>query len=57
MRVSEKFSNRGLDYFYELEQLERRLRTVLGCEVDVITEPVRKKRFQDEIERDRAIVF
>jgi len=57
VRVSEKFSNGGLDYFYQLKQLERRLRKALGCEVDVINEPVRKKGFQDEIERDRAIVF
>jgi predicted nucleotidyltransferase len=51
------FSEGGLDYFYQLEQLARRFRKILRCEVDVVPEPVHKRRFQDEIDRDRAVAF
>jgi hypothetical protein len=37
--------------------LEGRLSGILGCRADVIEEPVRKKRFQTEIDRDRALAF
>ena len=47
----------GLNYFSRLSELEGRLSGILGCKVDVIEEPVRKKRFQTEIDRDRAIAF
>ncbi len=57
VRVSHNFSTDGLDYIYQLGRLERRLRQLLGCEVDIVTEPAAKKRFQDEIDKDRAIVF
>jgi hypothetical protein len=30
---------------------------MLGCKVDVVEEPVRKERFQQEINRDRALAF
>jgi predicted nucleotidyltransferase len=57
VRVEEAFSEGGLDFFHHLDLLERRFRELLGCEVDVVTEPVRKKDFQEEIDRDRAIAF
>jgi predicted nucleotidyltransferase len=57
VRLSENFSARGLDYFSRLSHLEGRLSGILGCKVDVIEEPVRKKRFQTEIDRDRALAF
>ena len=44
----------GLHYF---SRFEGRLSGILGCKVDVIEEPVRKKRFQTEIDRDRAMAF
>lgn len=34
-----------------------KLSSLLGCNVDVVEEPVRKLRFQEEINRDRAIAF
>jgi hypothetical protein len=34
-----------------------RLSEIFGCKVDVIEEPVRKKRFQAEIDRDRTLAF
>jgi len=40
-----------------MEELERRLSKILGCKVDVVEEPVRKERFQKEIDRDRTLAF
>ncbi|MGI8743326.1 MAG: nucleotidyltransferase family protein [Bryobacteraceae bacterium] len=57
VRVSESFSNRGLDYFWRMEQLEQRLSRLLGRKVDVLEEPVRKERLQRQIDKDRALAF
>ena len=57
VRLSENFSAPGLDYFSRLTELEGRLSGILGCKVDVIEEPVRKKQFQTEIDRDRTLAF
>ena len=57
VRLGENFSKRGLDYISRLDALERRLSEILGCRVDVIEEPVRKERFQREIDRDRDLAF
>jgi predicted nucleotidyltransferase len=57
VRLGEGFSTGGFDYFWCLEQLERRLSQMLGARVDVVAEPVRKERFQHEIDRDRALAF
>lgn len=46
----ENFSAPGLNYFARLSELEGRLSGILGCRADVVEEPVRKKRFQTEIE-------
>ena len=57
VRLEKSFSGGGLDYFGRLEKLEMKLSSMLGCKVDVVEEPVRKLRFQEEIDRDRAIAF
>jgi len=57
VRLSDNFSAPGLKYFTRLSKLERRLSGILGCKVDVVEEPVRKKRFQTEIDRDRTLAF
>lgn len=57
VRLSDDFSEGGFDYFYQLEQLQTRLSLLLGCKVDMVTEPARKQRFQYEIDRDRALAF
>ncbi len=57
VRVGDAFSSGGFDYFYCLEELQRQLRRLLGAEVDVVEEPVKRKRMQDEIDRDRAVAF
>jgi len=56
-RLGEDFSSPGLAYLQRLEDLEAQLAGILGCRVDVIEEPVRKRRFQTEIDRDRAVAF
>ena len=57
VRLGQNFSERGFDYFSRLDELEERLSKILGCNVDVVEEPVRKERFQKEIDRDRAVAF
>jgi hypothetical protein len=57
VRLGANFSERGLDYISRLDDLEQRLSGILGCKVDVVEEPVRKQRFQREIDRDRALAF
>jgi predicted nucleotidyltransferase len=57
VRLAESFSHGGFDYFGRLEDLEQDLSELLGCKVDVVEEPVRRERFQKEIDRDRALAF
>lgn len=57
VRLADSFSSGGFDYFGRLDDLEQHLSQLLGCKVDVVTEPVRKDRFQYEIDRDRALAF
>jgi uncharacterized protein len=57
VRLDDGFPQGGVDYFWQLEQLQDRLSRLLGCKVDVVTEPVRKERLQVAIDEDRAIVF
>ena len=57
VRLEETFSRPGFDYFGRLEALESDLSRILGCKVDVVEEPVRKERFQREIDRERALAF
>jgi predicted nucleotidyltransferase len=57
VRLAANFSHGGFDYFGRLEDLEQHLSQLLGCKVDVVEEPIRKERFQKEIDRDRALAF
>ena len=57
VQLERTFSTGGLDSFWRLEQLELKLGQLLGRRVDVIPEPVRKRRFQDQIDRDRVLAF
>src|SRR5262245_20291585 len=57
VRLGKNFSAPGLEYFTRLSELEGSLSGILGCKVDVIEEPVRKKRLQTEIDRDRVLAF
>ena len=57
VRLNETFSPPGLNYFTRLGELEGRLSGILGCKVDVVEEPVRRKRLQSEIDQDRTLAF
>ena len=57
VRFASRFSTGGFDYFWQREQLRESLSKLLGCKVDLVEEPVRKPRFQQEIDRDRALAF
>ncbi len=57
VRLADRFSSGGFDYYYQLEQLQQRLSRLIGCKVDLVPEPVQKERFQHEIDRDRALAF
>jgi uncharacterized protein len=57
VRLSKDFSEGGFDYFSRLNELERRISSILRCKVDVVEEPVRQKRLQVEIDRYRAVAF
>ncbi len=57
VRLSGSFSNGGFDYFGHLDDLEARLKHILGCKVDVVEEPVTKERLQLEIDKDRVVAF
>jgi predicted nucleotidyltransferase len=57
VRLAENFSSGGFNYFGRLADLEQQLSLLLGCKVDVVEEPVRKERFQKQIDRDRALAF
>ena len=57
VRLADSFSKGGFDYFGRLEELERQLSRLLGCKVDIVEEPVHKRRFQAQIDKDRALAF
>ncbi len=57
VRLGNNFSALGLDYISRLDDLELHLSELLGCKVDVLEEPVRRERFQKEIDRDRSLAF
>ncbi len=48
---------RGFHYVGRLEELREKLAATLGRPVDVVSEPVRKRRFQENIDRDRVLAF
>jgi len=55
VRLDEKFSNGGFDYFAKLEALRAEFSSVLGRPVDLVEEPVRTPRIQAAIDKDRII--
>ena len=48
---------KGFHYAGRLEELREKLETALERSVDVVPEPVRKRRFQENIDRDRVLAF
>ena len=57
IRLSPENSEGGFVYFGRLEALKQRLQEILGCSVDIVTEPVRKERLRRIIERDATLAF
>ncbi|WP_298692352.1 nucleotidyltransferase family protein [uncultured Sphingomonas sp.] len=42
---------------FKLYAIEERLREIVGGRIDLVSEPARRRRFQDQIDRDRVRVF
>jgi len=57
IRLTLERSRSGFAYFGRLDALSRRLQEILGCPVDIVTEPVRKERLRRDIERDATLAF
>ena len=48
---------RGLDYIGYVDTIQERLEALLQKEVDVVPEPARKQRLQEQIDKDRVVAF
>jgi predicted nucleotidyltransferase len=57
VKLGRKFSTGGWDYLRRLDALQLRLSEMLNCGADIVEEPVRRAYFQQEIDKDRALVF
>jgi uncharacterized protein len=57
VRLEDAALRSGFRYFGRLATREHRLRDILGAEVDVVAEPVRKERLRRAIDRDRVVAF
>ena len=57
VRLSPEVSQGGFAYFGRLDDLTHRLEEILGCSIDIVTEPVRKERLRQAIEREAALAF
>jgi uncharacterized protein len=57
VKLDHRMMPSGFHYAGRLEELRERLEETLGRPVDVVPEPVRRRRFQEEIDKDRVIAF
>ncbi len=57
VRLEDGIARSGFRYSGQLAALEAKLREILGTEVDVVTEPVRKERPRRAISQDRVVAF
>lgn len=57
VRLSKDFANGGFAFFDRFDELRALLSRILGVDVDLVEEPVRKARLQAEIDKDRALAF
>lgn len=55
--LSATFASDAKIGFFKFVEIAERLETILGVSVDLVSEPARKARIQDEIDRDRVRVF
>lgn len=57
VKLDERFSGGGFDYFAKMDALRSELASALGRSVDIVEEPVGKTEFQANIDKDRIIAF
>jgi predicted nucleotidyltransferase len=57
VRLSEDFARGGFEYIGRLEALRERLQEIVGNEVDLVTEPIRKERLRRDVEQERILAF
>lgn len=57
VRLSGEAARGGFAYFGRLALLVERLRDILGCPVDLVTEPIRKERLRRQIEKEAILAF
>jgi uncharacterized protein len=57
VRLDDEVRHSGFRYFGQLARLGDHLSDILGTDVDVVAEPVRKERLRRAIEQDRVVAF
>jgi uncharacterized protein len=57
IRLSPEAAAGGFAYFGRLDVLTRRISEILGCPVDVVTEPIRRERLRRAIEKEAVCAF
>ena len=57
VRLTDDPNRHGFRYFGWIEELTRKLETIVKRPVDIITEPVRNERLRREITEDRRLAF
>jgi uncharacterized protein len=57
VRLDDAVRDSGFHYFGQLATLGERLHDILGTEVDVVAEPVRKERPRRAIDRDLIVAL
>jgi predicted nucleotidyltransferase len=55
LRLDESLTSGGFAWFGRVADLRRRLFEIVGHEVDIVIEPIRKERLRREVERDRQL--
>ena len=57
VRLDDGALSSGFRYFGQVAELSERLQEILGTQVDLVVEPVRKERLRRAIARDRIVAF
>jgi uncharacterized protein len=57
IRLRPEAANGGFAYFGRLDALVRRIGDILGCPVDVVTEPIRTERLKRAVEKESMLAF
>ncbi|WEZ84174.1 nucleotidyltransferase domain-containing protein [Rhizobium sp. 32-5/1] len=57
VKLEDAIMQSGLGYVGALMDLKERLEDITGKSVDIVSEPLRKERFRQNVERDRVVAF